>query len=53
MPTSRLLILIALLLSVLVFSPNAMADACQYQARDYHGKTRAMLGAPPSLFFMR
>jgi|GEM_PF-6904644 len=53
MPTSRLLILIALLLSVLGFGPDAKADMCQYQKCDYQGKTRAMLGAPPSLFFMR
>ena len=43
MPTSRLLILIALLLSVLGFSPDAKADACQYQARDYQGNNRVLV----------
>ena len=37
-----LLALIALLLSVLGFSPDAKADACQYQARDYQGNNRVL-----------
>ena len=35
-------ILTTLLMSVLGFSPDAKADACQYQARDYQGNNRVL-----------